>query len=483
MSLITVDGASLVAPTAQNLASGYQFGRSIANDKEDRARRNREEARLEQELNYKKQQEMAAQQEKAKQLEFARASMGLGSPSTDQAAQPQMMGQQKPLNPTLGAPVNGTQIPMSPNVQPQQPQMDEEKQEAAFKELLARDPEAAMKIQKSLGINTDAQKQQAGEFAFSAYNMPFDQRQPLIMERVNKLESQGRDATQTRELLNMDDNQQRQALKITELATLPTKDRVSATAPEKPTGLEADLIQMGYTPGTPEYQEAARQIKMKPLVNIADKTESIEQQGIAKIDVKRLDNVVNEAQNSQDVLETVNQIKALNPETGATEGIKANIAAFADSFGLTTLAKNIGDPKKKQSLDAIVNTMTNAILNKAKGPQTDADAERARSTIANIKNTPAAFKFKNDYLDNISKRSIEQAEFIRNEIDSGKNINRAFKDWREFKNKTPLISSKLRNADDLPVYFYQFERDAKQKRPGITRGEILEAWREINNVR
>ncbi len=92
---------------------------------------------------------------------------------------------------------------------------------------LARDidPAIANKILKEGGLDDASKRAEASRFAAQLEQVPFDQRRPIIEERIQNLESRGRDATQSRQLLDMDEQTQNQGLLGVQLADLNTKER------------------------------------------------------------------------------------------------------------------------------------------------------------------------------------------------------------------------------------------------------------------
>lgn len=242
----------------------------------------------------------------------------------------------------------------------------------------------------------------------------------------------------------------------------------------KPTSLQQNLLAAGLKEGTPEYKNAILQSTTKPLVSIgADKKEREE---IAKIQAKRFDMIVDRGEAARDALDNINQLEAIDVKTGALEPAKAAFASIVEGLGFDGSA--IANVTNAQAFEGVSNRMVNDVLNRAKGPQTEGDAKRAKSTLASLKNTPLANKFMNASLKALALRQIEQSDFIEARIDQGKTFSEANKEWNDFKRKTPSLSSVVKDENGLPVFFYQFKERAKQIRPNITDDEIINAWRE-----
>lgn len=102
---------------------------------------------------------------------------------------------------------------------------------------------------------------EAADFAFSASNMPIEQQNIAINKRIELLESQGRDASQTKELLTMDPEARKKALSSVQLAALPNEKRLAVMR-----GVQAGTGQREFESliagMSPEDQEKARRIKL-----------------------------------------------------------------------------------------------------------------------------------------------------------------------------------------------------------------------------
>jgi hypothetical protein len=250
-----------------------------------------------------------------------------------------------------------------------------------------------------------------------------------------------------------------------------------APAPAKGTSLQQNLIAAGLTPGTPEFRAAVLKATTKPttIIGTGEKEESKE---LAKLRVKRFGSIQEAADNATTLLDNLNQLDAIDVTTGALEPAKVAIAAIAEGFGID--ASSIANATTAQAFNAVSTKLVNEILNAATGPQTDQDADRARKTIASLGDTPGAATFKNNSLRSLALRQVEQRDFIAEQLDKDKNLSESNKEWREFKRKTPSLSSIVKGPDGLPVFFFQFKNSAQTARPGISDQEIIDAWRDVH---
>lgn len=84
----------------------------------------------------------------------------------------------------------------------------------ALQRLAVSQSDVFKQISSNLGLITQGQKDEAADFAFRLQNTPFEQREGLIRDRVRQLRSEGRNASDTASLSNLDELQQNSALNV-----------------------------------------------------------------------------------------------------------------------------------------------------------------------------------------------------------------------------------------------------------------------------
>lgn len=330
-------------------------------------------------------------------------------------------------------------------------------------------------------------------------------------ERINTLNSlaaaaqaEGRPIDRYVEIANMSPAQQ--DLELQRMQVMGT-DIKSLTTPkeEKLTALEQQLQAAGLQPGTPEYQSAIlnkvngvlspEALAQKQRIASAGSTriennvnsggQQVEREELAKIDAKEYGRVLEKAEASQETLDNLNQLQSIDVETGALEPAKVALASIVEGFGVD--ASSIANVRNAEAFNSVSDRLVNNVLNKAKGPQTEQDAARARNTIASLKDTPGGKEFKINAMKALALRDIEMADFIKNEMDRQaergeiKSYSNARSEWNKFKRETPLLSNSVKNpSTGLPVFFYEFRDNARRKRPNVTDEEIINAWRQVN---
>ncbi len=130
----------------------------------------------------------------------------------------------------------------------------------AAAQLSVEFPEVFENISESMGLRSQGQKNEAADFALRLRNTPFDQRQPMIDERVNTLSAAGRDAQHTASLAGQSEEDQNNALRVTELLALSPEERMNQA---RGVGLPAEerAFESLISDFTPAEQTMARRVK------------------------------------------------------------------------------------------------------------------------------------------------------------------------------------------------------------------------------
>jgi len=218
-----------------------------------------------------KQQKATLEQFKAEAAQQERLSSLLGQIDTQPQQVPQLGVQPvqpgaRPFQPVgLEQPLGVPQAPAQPLGidQPQQPitQQVGVSNTQALAQLAIEFPEQFKQVNVNLGLITQQQKNQAADFAFKLKNTPFPQRNTLIQQRVNELEGQGRNANDTRELIDLPENQQNNALDTVQIAALSPQERAKIARGEELTAGQKEFASL--TEGlSPEKKKEAALIKL-----------------------------------------------------------------------------------------------------------------------------------------------------------------------------------------------------------------------------
>ncbi len=252
---------------------------------------------------------------------------------------------------------------------------------------------------------------------------------------------------------------------------------VKGVTPEKVTSLQQNLMAAGLQPGTQEFKQALLTSMFKPQTSVTvGDGERAERKEIGKVQAKRFEKILEEGDTGRTLLGTLNQISEIDVKTGLFEPTKLAFGRAAEALGFDS--SEFVDVTSAEALNALSNRLVNDVLNSAKGPQTDQDAERARSTIRSLGDDPKAGMFKIKSLKSAAERQIERADFISRAVDDeDKSVSEANRDWREFINKTPNVSPKLKDEDGLPMFWNDYEDQYLDRNPGSSRSDALKAWR------
>lgn len=350
----------------------------------------------------------------------------------------------------------------------------------ALIEILARDPARFEQITQGLGLISDQQKQEAGDFAFTLQNTPYEQRQGLIEQRAQQLQAQGRNPKDTLELLNLDEASQNAALKTVEIATLPADKRIELMQGPELTSLQKNIVGAGFEPGTVEFQNEILRNLRKPTattVNVSTgKGLAKEQEELGKLRAQDLAGIRARADEATSTISSLDILENIDVETGSLEPAKQAVASVAESFGIN--ADGLANISAGEAFNAESKKLVLKIMATQKGPQTDTDRREIEKTIANLKNTKAGNQFIINSTRALAERAMEQRDFYNNYLDENETTKGANKAWNDFKRNTPLVSRNLRTPEGLPVFYYKFSKDVRAANPNASEQEILQAWRD-----
>lgn len=307
--------------------------------------------------------------------------------------------------------------------QAEQPQpMNQEQMKAAAMKI---DPFTAKKHFEAMGIDSASKREEASRFAAKLQSLPFNQRDPLIQERAQTLQSEGRDPKDTLSLSNLPEDQQNQALTGVQLLDLSTKERFSVQA-QQARGRQA--TQKSFAPITIINPKTGEKKLVSPTVDnltgkgtlspfdipigfeIASETEQEERSAdlAAKIkeeqekahikkttsqDIKFMEKLGTEganiysslqkaAQDASRFIPRLNGLKKLSQEVRTGTG--ANIAMIAKR----TLG--IEGASNMEVLNAKLGELAQDILNQQTGTKTDFDFQNAVRQSASLGKTKEA---------------------------------------------------------------------------------------------
>ena len=131
--------------------------------------------------------------------------------------------------------------------------------DAAIRETYAIDPEMGEAAWKQAGLETQAQREEAAKDARDALSLPPEQQIPFLLERGNRLDSENRESTHTRQAAAITDPKRRE-LELRMIANAPlttAQTRVGQTG----TPAEQKAFESLIADFSPDDQKMARRIK------------------------------------------------------------------------------------------------------------------------------------------------------------------------------------------------------------------------------
>lgn len=222
-----------------------------------------------------------------------------------------------------------------------------------------------------------------------------------------------------------------------------------------------------------------------PTVNVNTAGVSEYQKSRGKNLAETVSGIEEDGRNARSQLALIQPLLAMDVETGY--GKKGQLAAAR--LGGLLFGEDVGkliyeQTSEAEAFEALSETLVNNTLNLAKGPQTDQDAIRVRSTLASLGKTPQANKFILGYSSGVQRRMIERAKFFSEEVnEKGTNFKEVQSSWDQYLDSTPLVSASVyQKGTTIPMTFYEFEQAAKEKNKGISRQVIEQKWRELNGI-
>jgi hypothetical protein len=319
---------------------------------------------------------------------------------------------------------------------------------------------------------------EAANFAFSIQNLPIERQNIAIDNRIRKLESEGRDAKQTRELLTLPVEKRLEGLQGVQLAALPAPERAKIIL-EGSTGKGLGKIQFG---GQETFKDESGNIffatsKRNPRTGnvesvVTPLVEGITPQGqlipVSGSGITSAEKVT-EAQQISNVKFTEKRRDALTKEladanrTAARSIVSINAALKLSekaSQGLTgSLKLQLGkifpdiDVSNEGALQSAFTQLALVQLQSFKGPTTDFEFEKAQSVAGDLGDPKSANKARLTGL----KRA---AWFVRRE----------FKQFRDFTKK----------GGDPDDFAFDFNETIQTKKGLITLIDLRDTAAEFN---
>lgn len=359
--------------------------------------------------------------------------------------------------------------------------MQQQKQQ----ELLGQQRQQQYTQQQQQYKRQEADRQQKQEFGF-ALNLegkPPEQQAPLIQQRMqylNKIGQPDENLDQMYAMVTSGDPGQFQQAQQSIGGVIQSSLASGLQRPGQKKSqiiLEAERLHPGDIRAQHEYVRKAR-FKPSSVTHISMGGKSEEQKALAKNRVAKLGQIQEKAEVAQNNIYSLDRLDAIDVSTGRATPMKQALAAWGKSFGIdTSRLANVagGDAFTAEAGRVVLNVMA-----AQKGPQTESDMRQIRTTVSGLEKDPRANKFINDSARAMSRRAIEQRDFHENYLNQNKTLEGASKAWNDYKRGTPMVSSKLKDPNGLPVFYFRFYDRVRAANPGATDDEILSSWKQID---
>lgn len=355
----------------------------------------------------------------------------------------------------------------------------------AMAQLAALDPNRAMQLQQMQQFEDQRFRRERAETAKEIEGKPLADQVAVLDSRIDMISNRGGDPSNTaglRKMIVSGPEEYAKSQEIIKNARIQGEQEGFLKTPKPPsqTTLEKNLIAAGYTPGTPEFAQAAQKYLYKPRTAINLGGPGEEQKALAKSRVQSFDAVQARAQAAQDSITSLDVLDNIDVSTGKAEPMKQALAAWGKSVGINT-DKLANVPAGEAFTAEAGRTVLNAMAAQ-KGPQTESDMRQIRTTVSGLGKDPRANAFINNSARAVAMRAVEQRDFYENFLQENETLKGASKAWNDYKRQVPMVARGLKTPDGLPVFYHQFESQVMGANPGVSRQDIIMEWNRMDKV-
>tara|TARA_Y100001970_G_C14181991_1_gene830335 strand:+ start:372 stop:1778 length:1407 start_codon:yes stop_codon:yes gene_type:complete len=185
----------------------------------------------------------------------------------------------------------------------------------------------------------------------------------------------------------------------------------------------------------------------------------------------------------------LNTLSNLGTSTGSLSSFRANLSNLSttlfgedNQFTKSILGLDTSEAADLAKYKAVSDRMLNAVLNAAKGPQTEGDAQRARNTIPNIDNLTVVNEFIIATMRELAMDRKEMFDFVvRDMREQGTSPSAldAEQKYIQFRQDHPLIA-KWTNPDGTRDLYFKFVETTQRNNPNLSREKIDALWKIKN---
>lgn len=226
-----------------------------------------------------------------------------------------------------------------------------------------------------------------------------------------------------------------------------------------------------------EQQDILRKAGQTNITLPSNAQETEEAKKFGGLLVSRYENVLNEADAAQAQLSVIQQARALN-ESALPSQLQLTAGNVMQSIGINPESvPGFEFVSNGQQFNAVMEQAVLSAMQAQKGPQTDADQRRIKSTVANLSNTAEAREFLLDSAEAMNTMKTMKAEFWRNYRAEKGTLAGAEKVWSDTFGRASLVRKhpKYGFIMFLPEWFS--ENRSHPDNAGKTDAEILKVWK------
>lgn len=252
------------------------------------------------------------------------------------------------------------------------------------------------------------------------------------------------------------------------------KNLFEQDAPKTTGGMQYVDGQWVPIPGYAAQQERLRRAGA-PQVNVSSgRQQTKEQEERGKYLVEDFKGVAERADSARAANMRLNIAREVATSTELPSQLQSFAGDIATSLGFDSLPEEVfGNITSGQAFNGVIGDLVLEKLAQQKGPQTDKDAARIERTVARLGNTPEARDFLIRSATALNERDIRKRDFYEDWYSERGTYDGASRAWNKRMEKTPLVGAV---AEDLPIFYSEFERGMRDANPGISDEDIRKRW-------
>ncbi|MAO89938.1 MAG: hypothetical protein CMM81_00220 [Rhodospirillales bacterium] len=188
------------------------------------------------------------------------------------------------------------------------------------------------------------------------------------------------------------------------------QEALGQPAYQQPPDIQVKLMQAGYQPGTPEYQQAARDMLSKQggvTVNLPKGADEL-----SKLDAQFIGGMREGVQKMRESMPDLQRVRAALDQfgTGPTANIRLFLGSLANDLGLPV------DPSLQEGelIQSIQSRLAPAMRQTGSGSSSDRDVSMFLAALPNLLRTPEGNRQVVDHLERIAQRKAQELQFAEN---------------------------------------------------------------------